>query len=265
MICKLKKKHQFLKAVFKTAYFPGIGLPNSEGFYTKVSSQVTDCLGINYKNFTEKSIFQYGITPQSGERLRNLFNKDIFPAEIDVYFQTAEGVFVPTRFQILSSPADNGNKPGFHGFVQVLSENFVEPFITEKPSNGKETEFNLSDLINQVSQEFKETSNIDFHHTTVPTTDAGIQAMKENQLVAQSGSEDHPAVIAIPVNMQEDGYGVLELIDNDLSRKWTEDDTILVEEVAKQLSLAIENAQLYNAAQKELSERVKSTARNFRS
>ncbi len=87
--------------------------------------------------------------------------------------------------------------------------------------------------------------------------------MKKNQLVTQSGSEDNPAVIAIPVNMQEDGYGVLELIDYDSSRKWTEDDTILVEEVAKQLSLAIENAQLYNAAQKELSERVKGTERNF--
>jgi K+-sensing histidine kinase KdpD/DNA-binding response OmpR family regulator len=230
---------------------------DEEGLYTKVSSQVTDCLGINNENFNGKSIFHYAITPQSGERLRNLFLKGIYPAEIDVYFQTAEGVFVPTRFQILSSPAHNGNKAGFYGFVQVLSENFVEPFITETPSNGNESNFQINDLINQVNQEFKEIGNIDFHHSTVPTTDAGLQAMKKNQLVSQAGSENHPAVIAIPVNMQEDGYGVLELIDYDPSRKWTEDDSMLVEEVAKQLSLAIENAQLYNAAQKELSERVK--------
>jgi hypothetical protein len=181
---------------------------DEEGLYTKVSSQVTDCLGINNENFNGKSIFHYAITPQSGERLRNLFLKGIYPAEIDVYFQTAEGVFVPTRFQILSSPAHNGNKAGFYGFVQVLSENFVEPFITETPSNGNESNFQINDLINQVNQEFKEIGNIDFHHSTVPTTDAGLQAMKKNQLVSQAGSENHPAVIAIPVNMQEDGSGI---------------------------------------------------------
>ncbi len=98
---------------------------DSEGFYTKVSSQATDCLGINYKNFTEKSIFQYAITPQSGERLRSLFAKNVFPAEIDLYFQTAEGVYVPTRFQILRSPAKMETKlvsmALFRYFQKILS------------------------------------------------------------------------------------------------------------------------------------------------
>ncbi len=228
-----------------------------DGLYTLVSSQAADCLGINHHNFVGKSIFHYAITPQSGKRLRILFDQQIFPAEIDVYFQTAEGVFIPTHFQVLKSPNQNGNKGGYHGFVQVLSENFVEPFVSDKPSHGKATDVSFSDLFTQANLEIEETSQIDFHHTTIPTTPAGILCLEKNQLVAQAGSAEAPAVIAIPVNMQEEGYGVLELIDYDPSRKWTEDDTILVEEVAKQLSLAIENAQLYTAAQKELSERVK--------
>lgn len=47
------------------------------------------------------------------------------------------------------------------------------------------------------------------------------------------------------------------MIDEVPDRIWTEDEILLVEEVMRQLSLAIENAQLYAAVQQELAERTR--------
>jgi len=53
---------------------------------------------------------------------------------------------------------------------------------------------------------------------------------------------------------------VIELVDTNSERKWSEEDRLLLQEVSNQLGLALENAQLYSTVQKELSERIKAEA-----
>ena len=77
-----------------------------------------------------------------------------------------------------------------------------------------------------------------------------------NQVV-QPGTPDAPAAIAMPVKLSDTSSSVVEIVDDRSARHWTEDERLLVQEISNQLGLAIENAQLYTAVQKELSERTK--------
>ncbi|TAK12482.1 MAG: GAF domain-containing protein [Anaerolineae bacterium] len=57
-----------------------------------------------------------------------------------------------------------------------------------------------------------------------------------------------------PVAFQTDTEGLLGLIDADANRAWTEDELLLVQQVSDQLTLAMENANLFQQTQQALSE-----------
>lgn len=88
-------------------------------------------------------------------------------------------------------------------------------------------------------------------------TKEAITSFMEDKLVARPSEKNAPAVISIPVKLRDQKTGILEIIDPDNDRKWSEEERLLVQEVTNQLGLALENAQLYSAVQKELGERVK--------
>jgi signal transduction histidine kinase/DNA-binding response OmpR family regulator len=68
------------------------------------------------------------------------------------------------------------------------------------------------------------------------------------------GSSKDPAVISVPVLLDDQASGLLEIIDETPYRDWTDDERRLVEEIADQLSLALENAQLFEQTQRALDE-----------
>lgn len=88
-------------------------------------------------------------------------------------------------------------------------------------------------------------------------TDKAIESYSNDHLVSSKAEDDVPAVIAVPLKLRDQKTGVIEIVDLQKNRKWTEEDRLLVQEVTNQLGLALENAQLYSAVQKELGERVK--------
>ena len=86
----------------------------------------------------------------------------------------------------------------------------------------------------------------------------------ENQLVSLPANTDSPAVLASPLSLRDQKTGVIEIVDNSPDRQWTEEDRLLIQEVSNQLGLALENAQLYSAIQRELVERVKAEEETLR-
>ncbi len=81
--------------------------------------------------------------------------------------------------------------------------------------------------------------------------------LEDNILVTSQGGKNELAAITVPLVIQNETSGVLEIVDESHQRKWSSDEKLLVQEVANQLGLALENAQLYSAVQKELSDRVR--------
>ncbi len=88
-------------------------------------------------------------------------------------------------------------------------------------------------------------------------TEVGHESLDYHETKIQNASTQDPATIAVPFEMQGMGDMLLEIVDDNQQRHWTEDDRFLVMEVVGQLTLALNNAQLYSSAQQELADRIR--------
>ena len=95
-------------------------------------------------------------------------------------------------------------------------------------------------------------------------TQEALNSFNTDSVISNEAYEDTPAVLASPLSVRNVKAGVVELVDVSPDRVWTEDDRQLLQEVTKQLGLALENAQLYSAVSKELTERVKAEEETLR-
>lgn len=79
---------------------------------------------------------------------------------------------------------------------------------------------------------------------------AGDAALAEGTTVVVSARADHQsAALAVPIKLRDQVIGVLDLQETDENRSWLEDEITLVEAVAEQLGLALENARLFEQTQ----------------
>ncbi len=86
-----------------------------------------------------------------------------------------------------------------------------------------------------------------------PLTPAGQQALRQKTPVAQPAQANQPAALAAPVPLS-DATALLEIVDPSPNRIWDEDERQLAAEIAQQLGLALENARLFQAAQRRATE-----------
>jgi len=74
-------------------------------------------------------------------------------------------------------------------------------------------------------------------------------------LALTADSEEWPdgdtrAALVVPLQLRDQVIGVLDLFETDQDRQWSEDDIALVEAIADQLALAVENARAYEELQR---------------
>ncbi|HEX7975136.1 MAG TPA: GAF domain-containing protein, partial [Anaerolineales bacterium] len=83
----------------------------------------------------------------------------------------------------------------------------------------------------------------------------GLQDLPERPVSAQEVAHGQPAVLAHALTLQEQNSKLLlEVLDDDPQRQWSQDERQLVKQVADQLSLALENAWLFQSTQALLEE-----------
>jgi signal transduction histidine kinase/DNA-binding response OmpR family regulator len=83
----------------------------------------------------------------------------------------------------------------------------------------------------------------------------GERSLAQNQVLVVDTQGDEPAVLAIPASFGDGKANLLlELLDDQSQRAWSEDEKLLVEQVTDQLALALENAQLISQTQQALNE-----------
>jgi GAF domain-containing protein len=98
-----------------------------------------------------------------------------------------------------------------------------------------------------------------------PWSQAALQSLETNRQTMQIPRDQSPAALAVPFQFGLEGRGVLEILDDSgVRHTWTEEERLLVQEVANQLALALENARLYEAIQQELAERKRAEAEILR-
>jgi GAF domain-containing protein len=76
-------------------------------------------------------------------------------------------------------------------------------------------------------------------------------AMAHRQAVVQSGGREgtEQAALVVPISLRGEALGALGLHETEGKRRWTDDEIALIEAVADQMALAIENARLLEDTQ----------------
>ncbi len=261
---------------------------SADGVYRSISPEVEQCLGIPASAFLGMRVTDFAVDPNYHARMADLFSPTTQPVDDAIGFLDHAGAQIPVRVHVFPRTGDNGHSSGWRGFCQLipkgktgsqlvvltLTPDFIEPItpsISHTPQRPKAPvqpwPVNQEPVTGTPNLE-----NIPISHPDIPTgiviedgkikpgekplTPAGQVSLQENRVVVQPSGQEGPATIALPFQYGQDGKGLLEIVADD-NRLWSEDEKLLVQEVANQLALAIENARLYAVVQQELAERTR--------
>lgn len=239
------------------------------GCYVSCTPEVENILGIRADDLIGKPLASFYVKPESHHAIQEALQNGKYPAEVNACFQCIDGPEIPVKLVIFGIASETEGFDGYRGFVQLSQPGRITPFDTAqadveepeiptpstdkehrpptppKPSR-KEPTRPQTRRVRQPKQEKIEI--IDKPLPELPTASSGAVA------IARSGDSEEPASIIVPVKMQEDSHGLLEIIDDDPNRYWSEDDRRLVEQISDQLTLALENAYLFQAEQRRATE-----------
>jgi GAF domain-containing protein/CheY-like chemotaxis protein len=189
-----------------------------KGIFTDCSPEVIQVLGFNPQQFIGQSLFSFLLDAQSENALRNVFKNVDFPQDVELRYQTSNRQKVNVRTHIFPIESIDDTLRGWRGYNQVLShEPTVEDRQSQKPA-------------------------------LFPS--AGRKGLQEGESIVD---ESQPATLSYPIELQEQFLGILEIIDENPNRFWSENERRLVEQVVDQLALALENARLFQETQNSLS------------
>ncbi len=235
---------------------------NSQGTYLSCGPDVENGLGISPIEWIGRSLYTYRLSDISQKQLLSVLHMGQFPTEIDGEFLDIAERLVRVRMTIFSRCEDGGELNGWRGFNQVISTPMLVPLpIQEKapPTNGKKPAskkstgpLKMPELTKGIAIQDGKT-----YKAEKPWTNAAKTSLHLNEPVTEASPEVNAAALAVPFKIGEDTSGVIEILDENRKRKWSEDDLMLAQDVARQLAQAIENARLYAAVQQELTERIR--------
>ena len=218
------------------------------GRYTSCGEGISDLLGYSAEEVLGKPITNFALSAQSRAKVANLLESGSFPAEASVVLTDAEGRSRLARFHILGK-----DKDGYYGFVTLqISKASSAPPAGEILPIGEPKQMTTSGALSEMGMPRGILSTgTSIKPAEEPLTPAGRKALLSGQPIYDYGNEG--AVAALPLKVM-DKTGLLEAVDPNPERRWTEDEQRLAEQVAEQLALALENAQLFQAAQRRAAE-----------
>ena len=226
---------------------------DGDGFFTSCSPEIYGLLDLPPEDVVGQSSFSFCLEKDDSIVFQNLLRSISFPAEAILNFNTPQQSF-KVRVHVLSQHKKDGTISGWSGFNQILSKTNHKADISKDQSSEKPQIVSqpLPSLSSQAAQNINLSPS---GFSAQPWTQAALDSITTQKTIIQNSKDDSLAVIAVPFKIGEQNAGVIEILDETPLREWEEDERLLVQEIANQLGLAIENAQLYSAIQAVASER----------
>lgn len=235
---------------------------NQDGIYIGCSPEVEQALGVSALKWLGKSIFSFKISSHSAKILQKSLESPSFPVEVDLEFEDKLGKPAVIRMTLFQQISESGDFRGWRGYNQILSRAPVDA--------SRHTNFDAAGTLSQIPAALPSSgkSKLSFaggfarmngkvQPSDQPWTNIARKMLANPGNYPEVSQAEDMAMLAIPITLANHSNGVVEILDENSKRKWSEDDRQLVEEVARQLALALENAQLYASAQQELSDRMR--------
>lgn len=211
---------------------------DADGRYLTCSPEVEQALGVDPAELIGESLTTFQLAGETPGEFQSQLEQHPTQGEFVVTYRNPHGKEIPARIRYFHTTNQAGQFNGWRGFTQILQDD-----TATTPNNVPR--FSLTDGI----------AIEDNQRTLVssPYSIAGQQSWATRQTVAHSATPDSPATLAVPIQLQNQ-LGLLEIIDDTPNRHWSEDEQLLAQQVAYQLSLALENAQLFEAEQRRARE-----------
>lgn len=233
----------------------------ADGITTACSPQVKYILGVSAEEVIGKPIDNFRLTPESAAILSAALHNPVTPKTLEIRYMTDLGeiITVTTRIERVSNPGTNGDASHWRGTVRIL--NPISPSTTP-PATPKATLIEpdtspISPLVSlQSSVKGKPLGYLATDQDIAPAdgvlSSIGEESIQHQRLLFRNTGIDEPAVLAIPKPYGDGSASLLlEILDQKAPRQWSEDELLLVEQVADQLTLALENAQLFEQVQNQ--------------
>ena len=232
------------------------------GYITACSDGVTSALGLPPEDFIGKQLVSFRLTPDSAQAFMVAFqNKESGSnTKLDYIAVNGDIVSVVTSFQKITVDQPSDPNPGWRGLIQIINGRGISPAERKIPANlEKDTTpywrkpRHSQRRLGQLRGYLAENSHL------VPVeselTQIGRESVHYKHILYQHARGDQPAVIAMPTGQENGNENILlEIEDTNPSRQWSEDELLLIEQVADQLTLALENAQLIEQTQAQADE-----------
>ena len=226
------------------------------GYYTACGQEVEEILGFEASSFIGKLITQYQLTSESSNNLMAAIGEgENNSLEITLQFKSRSGKLIPIRSKIYRQDTNGGEIAGWSGFSQMTQPGPEIPQLplTDESSYLPTTAPNSS---KSAARPQSASKNLGFaieedQTMTVssPYSGAGKQSIRFQQTVSYPSAPGVEAALAVPISLSDETIGLVEIIDSAPGREFNQDEQLLVEEVAEQLSLAMENVRLFEATQ----------------
>ena len=267
---------------------------DSQGRFINCGAEVASILGFTPDIFREKRLSTFALEEHSTQVLQEALEASNYPITIDLIYHTANRHTVAVSSEIYPIPwshTASGLAPiwidpeviiGWRGFTRLRTESEQHPTSKPKTSALNKSMSKDSPLKPQPSPVDKPPPVNPFESPIAapswPTyqnkpsvgyraegikvlpaasslTPVGPDSLQNKLPVVKNNQPDEPAMLALST-LFEDGNSnlLLEFLDEDPYRSWSQDERLLVEQVADQLSLALENARLFEQTQFALAE-----------
>lgn len=258
---------------------------NPRGEFISCGAQVLPILGISPVEILGTLFWNLPLAPEFVASVKSAVEKgappldlrvefisrtgDKFPFSITIFSRNAEGTIRGICQKLnLAVPAGNFQKPS--GLEWAANEDIPAPTPSQLSTIGPAPIKKVDARPTESPVTSKRTLKglmLD-HNGIQPSTQiwshAGQASLTQQIPTAEAAEDGKHAAMAVPIPLRQQVPGILELIDETGMRSWSEDEQLLAQEVANQLGLALENAQLYAAAQQELSDRIRAEQETFR-
>jgi signal transduction histidine kinase/CheY-like chemotaxis protein len=236
---------------------------DNEGIITDCTPQVRYILGVPPEDLIGQTIYNYRLTPDSANLLSAALRNGDSIKDVDLRYITELGdvIHVRTYLEKVITDGLNENPTGWRGTVHLNGDH-----SSSKPPDVLESAVNEPDT-SPINPHRSIVSNVrgkpfGFYadpHSLTPAqgviSNIGAESVQNQRVLYQNGKTDDPAVLAVPKPYGDGTTNLLlEILDNKDSRQWSEDEIHLVEQVADQLTLALENAQLFEQIQSQAEE-----------
>ncbi len=217
---------------------------DAEGRYRTCDETITALLGYPCSEILGKALDEFALDAASQKAIRRALSNDELPVEIAVNLRDSRGTFHPALFYIVNRTPDGG----LEGFVRLQNAGKAAP----PPAPTPPPQVKAASLLpaEPLPQGLRaEDSRI--LPAERPLTPLAARALETHRPIAESTPEG--AALAIPLEIPPK-TALIEALDPTPGRTWSPDEERLVEQVAEQLALALENAQLFQSAQRRAAE-----------